>query len=295
MTSLARVNVLVLLLSTGTLAICPCEVRAQAAPPPPSAQAGEARPLTDLPAGWTIKPSDAIRGDTVPGDISGTPARASRPGLLRPFGDALADIGRLPSWQNALWLTGGLAAAGAAYPADDRISREFAATRTDSFKAGKFIGATPLQLGASFTAYVIGRAQDRPKLMALGHDLVEAQVLTEILTQGIKQSVRRGRPDGGNYSFPSGHAAVTFASATVIQRHLGWKAGVPAYAVATYVAASRVQMRRHFLSDVAFGATLGLVAGRTVPIGGGRALAVAPAAAPGGGGVTFTWLGRGSR
>jgi len=43
---------------------------------------------------------------------------------------------------------------------------------------------------------------------------------------------------------------------------------------------------------VTFGAALGIVAGRSVTVGGGNAkFAVAPTAAPGGGGISFTWLG----
>ena len=38
---------------------------------------------------------------------------------------------------------------------------------------------------------------------------------------------------------PSGHAASAFTAATVLQRHYGLKTGIPAYAVAAYVAASR--------------------------------------------------------
>jgi membrane-associated phospholipid phosphatase len=85
---------------------------------------------------------------------------------------------------------------------------------------------------------------------------------------------------------------VTFASATVLQRNFGWKVGVPAYGVATYVAASRIQDKRHFLSDVAFGAAIGIAAGRTVTVGRGDGrFALAPMAAPGGGGVSFSWVG----
>jgi membrane-associated phospholipid phosphatase len=39
--------------------------------------------------------------------------------------------------------------------------------------------------------------------------------------------VRRLRPDGSNrQSFPSGHAAITVAPATVIERQLGWRKAV---------------------------------------------------------------------
>ena len=54
--------------------------------------------------------------------------------------------------------------------------------------------------------------------------------------QGIKVIVRRERPDGSSgFSFPSGHATITMAGATVLQQHLGWKAAVPTYAIAAYV------------------------------------------------------------
>ena len=48
--------------------------------------------------------------------------------------------------------------------------------------------------------------------------------------------------------------------------HFGWKAGVPAYGLAAYVAGSRLQENRHYMSDVLFGAAVGIVSGRTVTI-----------------------------
>jgi membrane-associated phospholipid phosphatase len=118
-------------------------------------------------------------------------------------------------------------------------------------------------------------------------------LLTQGLTAAVKFSVQRGRPDGTQYSFPSGHSAVTFASATVLSAHFGWKVGVPAYGVASYVAASRLQAKRHFLSDVAFGAAVGIAVGRTVTVGrGGAQFALSPTVAPGGGGVAFTLVGQ---
>ena len=40
----------------------------------------------------------------------------------------------------------------------------------------------------------------------------EAQLVNAVFTQGLKLSVNRPRPDGTNWSFPSGHASGTFAS-----------------------------------------------------------------------------------
>jgi membrane-associated phospholipid phosphatase len=114
----------------------------------------------------------------------------------------------------------------------------------------------------------------------------------EVLAVGVKQAARRARPSGSGFSFPSGHATVTFASATVLQRHFGWRVGLPAYAVASYVATSRVQQKRHYLSDVAFGAALGSVAGRTVAVGRRHAIEIGPMAAPGGAGISFNVIKR---
>jgi membrane-associated phospholipid phosphatase len=162
----------------------------------------------------------------------------------------------------------------------------------DVFKPGATIGGAHVQLGGALAAYAVGRMTNKPRLTLLSADLVRAQVLSQVVTHAIKFSVRRVRPDGTLYSFPSGHTSTSFASATVLQRHFGWKAGIPAYAVATYVAASRIEEKRHFLSDVAFGAAIGIVAGRTVTIGRGDArFALAPMPVAGGGGISLTWVG----
>ncbi len=104
-----------------------------------------------------------------------------------------------------------------------------------------------------------------------------------MLVEPIKFTVRRERPDGSNnLSFPSGHAAITFAAAAVIERHLGWKRSLLAYAIAGYVSAARLHDNRHYLSDVVFGAVVGQIAGRTVTLHGREHWALGPQAVPGG-------------
>src|SRR6185295_15286968 len=123
----------------------------------------------------------------------------------------------------------------------------------------------------------------------VGLDLIRAEIVDEVLVQGIKVSVRRTRPNGGTYSFPSGHAAATFAFAAVIERHLGYRFAWPTVAIATYVATSRLHDNVHYLSDVAFGAGVGTAVGWTVVGRHGRSnYAFAPTPIRGGVALTVT-------
>ncbi|MDE5849755.1 MAG: phosphatase PAP2 family protein [Muribaculaceae bacterium] len=82
--------------------------------------------------------------------------------------------------------------------------------------------------------------------------------VTTGVTLGLKYLVKEQRPDFSNrHSFPSGHSAVTFASATYIGRRYGWKWSIPAYALSTYTAWGRVYGRKHHWWDVAAGAAIG--------------------------------------
>lgn len=82
--------------------------------------------------------------------------------------------------------------------------------------------------------------------------------VTTGVTIGLKYIVKEQRPDFSNrHSFPSGHSAVTFASATYIGRRYGWKWSIPAYALSAYTAWGRVYGRKHHWWDVAAGAAIG--------------------------------------
>ena len=140
--------------------------------------------------------------------------------------------------------------------------------------------------------YAAGRMSGSTTTTKVGSEMFRALVVSQAVTSVLKVSVSRTRPDGAAYSFPSGHTANAFATATVFQRNFGWKVGLPAYAVASFVGASRIQTQRHYFSDVAFGAAVGILAGRTVTIGAKEArFAVSPVAVSGGGGVNFNWVG----
>ena len=238
--------------------------------------------------------SSPVRAQSESKARRGCESQAS-PGFTQLFTGTVKDFKGLPTQANMTLLALGTVAAAGAFPVDQKVAGSFSTGRlTETFEAGRTIGATPVHLMASFTAYGLGRSFKNPCLASLGADLVQAQLMAEVLTQGMKFAVGRTRPDGTARSFPSGHTTMSFATATVLQNHFGWKVGVPAYAVASYVAASRVQSKRHYLSDVLFGAALGTVAGRTVTFGTKQRFAISPVApmdGPGAG-VGLTWVGK---
>jgi hypothetical protein len=199
------------------------------------------------------------------------------------------DILHLPSKPNLYIALAGGGAAAALHPFDQTFNVHLRSHYTlvnDIYAPGKYYGDTPEQVALSLGTYVVGRVFDYPKVSHLGMDLLRAQLIAELLVQPVKLATHRLRPDGSNYqSFPSGHAAVTFAGATVLERHLGWKKATLAYGIAAYVASSRMHDNVHYLSDVVFGSALGVIAGRTVAQHGRNVWTFAPAPVRGGAAV----------
>jgi membrane-associated phospholipid phosphatase len=204
------------------------------------------------------------------------------------------DFKHLPSRHSAFVLAGGGALALAAHQFDKDVNAHLQGSSfaKSFFAPGKVIGQGATLFGTSFAIYGIGRATDNRKLSHLGMDLLRATIEDAAIVYAIKLSVRRDRPTGECCSFPSGHASVTFAAAAVLWRHLGWKAAVPTYTVASYVALSRLHDNRHYLSDVVFGSAIGVAVGHTVTmhtLHGHENWAIAPMPMPGGGiGVMIT-------
>jgi hypothetical protein len=81
----------------------------------------------------------------------------------------------------------------------------------------------------------------------------------------LKKTLKETRPDGTNYSFPSGHTANVFFGATILSIEYGenykW---VPyaSYGVATGVGVMRMANNKHYISDVLFGAGLGMLSAK---------------------------------
>jgi hypothetical protein len=215
-----------------------------------------------------------------------TPRHTGIKAMVKDLGQ---DVIHLPSKENLFWAGVGGGLALAAHPADDNVNESLVNSdfAHNFFLPGKYLGSLPVLLGAATTTYIVGRTKDEPKVSHVGMDLIQALLISELMTQTLKHATNRERPDGSDdTSFPSGHAADTFAFATAFERHMGWKYAVPAYVFSSYVAISRLPANRHWLSDAVFGSAVGIIAGRTVTRHG-AAFPVAVTAVPGGAEVVY--------
>jgi membrane-associated phospholipid phosphatase len=200
------------------------------------------------------------------------PAHTGFKALLYETGSDFKSFPRRASTWVILGIGG--AAAGLATPFEDELNSHLAGSTAAGrfFAPGKYVGAFPTQVAVAATLYVVGRyvmphAPGEPKtnrVAHLGFDLMRALIVSQAFTQGLKYAVQRDRPTGECCSFPSGHASATFATAAVLERHLGYRSAWPTLAAAAYVASSRLADNKHFLSDVLFGSALGMASGWTV-------------------------------
>ena len=137
--------------------------------------------------------------------------------------------------------------------------------------------------------------------------VVIAEGFNAAMTRTVKYTVGEIRPDGGPHSFPSGHTANAFLGA-----HIAWKEfkdsspvlAYSGYALATFVACSRLYNNRHWVADVVAGAGFGILSvelayltyfpirnaiARKINMKGSDRLVVAPTLGPTGGGLYLSW------
>ena len=79
-----------------------------------------------------------------------------------------------------------------------------------------------------------------------------------VVTHRLKRAINKERPNGRDYSFPSGHTSIAFAGAAFIEKRYGYKIGAPAYLLASYVGWSRVNANKHDYWDIIGGAIIGV-------------------------------------
>jgi membrane-associated phospholipid phosphatase len=228
------------------------------------------------------------------------PAEPMHTGFKALVFETASDFKSFPQ-RKSTWVILGIggAAAALAHPFDDDVNDKLAGSEraADFFALGKYMGAVYTQAGVATGLYVVGRymlphadgESKTNKVSHLGFDMMRALIVSQALTQGIKIAVRRDRPTGECCSFPSGHASATFATASVLERHLGYRGAWPTWVIASYVSISRLHDNRHFLSDVLFGSALGVASGWTVVGRHGKSnYALVPAPVSGGVMVSLT-------
>ena len=158
----------------------------------------------------------------------------------------------------------GLAMLGPIQRLDESVQRAVQAGRRPALE-GPMRAASSTRQGAVVTgALLIVALATGPAGPATARTALAVLVPVNALVEGLKMSVDRQRPDGSrtraNSSFPSSHAANAAALALVLGRR--WRRLAPAFGLlAAVVACSRIYLNRHFLSDVLFGAAIGVGVG----------------------------------
>lgn len=138
-----------------------------------------------------------------------------------------------------------------------------------------YAGSIYTTAGLSGGLYLIGRGTGNEHLRETGRLSLEALADVYLLNSGLKTVFHRSRPNFENgrgqffdhgRSFPSGHAAQSWAVATVIahQYHDRKWIKLAAYATAATISLARYAGRNHFLSDIFVGSALGYAAGTLV-------------------------------
>ncbi len=179
----------------------------------------------------------------------------------------------LYTWGNAVIL--GVAAGGAVAVRDNLDQRVRADTAAHPLRWGegsvvlRQFGEYTVQVPALAAVYAVSLwTDDECCLHEFSKSAISAYALSAMYTVAIKGITNTSRPTNqfqhGHYGFPSYHASSTFSLAAVVDEYYGWQWGVPAYVMAGLVGWSRIDQREHDLSDVLFGAVLGVVVGKTV-------------------------------
>jgi membrane-associated phospholipid phosphatase len=174
------------------------------------------------------------------------------------------DLGYLVSQRDFYYTLGGIGLAPRAFRGpfqreDPEITEEWGGSHSASrfFGAGSSMGSAIFPIAASASLIAIGRLGHATGVQQFGSDLFRVQAVTGLFTGIMKVAINRTRPNGGPYSYPSGHTSTAFATAAVIESHFGPRWGIPAFLAASYVGLSRLQQDKHYISDVAAGAILG--------------------------------------
>ncbi len=244
----------------------------------PGRQSGAAPPAFSLAAYQTDLDTPDDTG------VSGRRRRVLARGPLPSFRDTLRrDIKNLPGdlWHqtvdvytnplNLIILAGAGGASIAVAQHQDEDTAEFF-DENHHFGQGwrdalSFAGSPATHFVLAGLWYTVGAVKQDEKTYEVGKTLIDALVINGLSTSLIKIVSNRESPNGEEQAFPSGHTSSSVTFATVMHEAYGPWVGMPLYGLSALVAMERLDDGEHWISDVVFGAALGLVVGHTVASG----------------------------
>ena len=212
-------------------------------------------------------------------------------GAVRSVGQAvLADIGYvltspLRMDRQSVLIAGGVGLTiGGLMVVDKSIQRAFQENRTDTNneiadtleEIGFGRNVLMANVGLIGAGWLFREHEAGNKLMRTALVSLESQLFTEPLVGLTKFAVGRARPDAGegtqsydpfegfDKSFPSSHAARTFAVAAVFADAYPQPIPFLVYTGAALISLSRIYLNEHFASDVFAGAALGFAIGKAL-------------------------------
>lgn len=183
------------------------------------------------------------------------------------FAESFADyhvkpvVARLTDRASILTTVMGAFAVGLSEPNDHRI-RDYSVGYQNMDQNTAHVGDLLGTGGAAVISSGLQYAFDDREYVYQSH--IRGLAYGGLFIYGLKTFFGRPRPGTSNnrQSFPSGHSAIAWMSATHLTYAYGWKAAVLAYPVAVFVGASRLAADSHWFSDCVGGAFLGFVIGR---------------------------------
>lgn len=182
-------------------------------------------------------------------------------------GAVVDDVVALPTRENGWWLLGGTAATILVYQFEDaeaaaKFLNQPVLDPLSDF--GNIWGDMRVQVPLALGTWGIGSWAGSNEVAGFGFDLSRGLLLTYATTSILKPIVNRTRPNGDDYSFPSGHTAAAFTTAGVVtKRYGGWLGGL-SIGLGVLTGMGRMEDMKHYASDVVAGATIGWIFGRTV-------------------------------
>lgn len=191
------------------------------------------------------------------------------------------------SWERSTWISG-LAVTALVVGIgtnEDKIQQWVQASRSEKSdavaKIVKPIGDIHYTFPALTLLYGYGLAVEDPQLRSTALVALQSAVVAGAFTEALKHLTHRHRPSSAgldssiwdgpslskhNLSFPSGHAAHSFAIATVLANQYRDTKIVPvvAYSLALTCSASRINDNQHWATDVIAGALIGHLVAKAI-------------------------------